>query len=232
MTDARLNEHQMRLLTEVLAGDRSDSDPDVTKASAGSDAFRESLAELRALQGRLEADGRFERELLAESRHAAAAADDPVVARTITELAGGPTAPGGRRPARGPGRVLAFSAVAAAAALLLVWALGGFGGPGGGGEPNDDYKQLGDKELKLDEPARENGRVRLTWSCSIPVTGYTVTVYDPADLEAEPLAESDFLDTGAWELEQTFVDDLPRDARWRVTARVRGRVLRADAPLR
>ncbi|MCR9245264.1 MAG: hypothetical protein NXI31_09545 [bacterium] len=230
MTESGLTPHEQSLLTDYMAGDRSTNDPEMAAAAANNPRFRAELEELQSVQHLLESDAERERDLLAAGGQEDSGVADDLVARTIRQLAGGPRGvvagdSPGRRPFRG---WLALSATVAAA-LLLVWGLGGFGGIDPA-PPNDDDQQLGDERLQLVAPSLGRQQVVFTWSCAIPATSYTVTIYDPTD--ASELIESDELETTEWQLERARYDDLPTGVRWRVKARIAGQSFERSARLR
>ncbi len=216
---APLNERDMRLLTEVLAGDRRVDDAEVAAAARSNEAFRSSLRELRALQECLDADGERERVVMAEALEGTGG-DAPEVGSRLRRLAaaGKPAA---------PRRWPAWAAVAAAAVLLVIL-FRAFGGP----QP-DDRRSLGDPRLQLAAPTVSGDIVRLQWSCSVPAAVFTVHLFDPEDPDrAIAGGQSGELTETTWTLDRDFVLQQPQETRWRVVARYRGRRFSADAPLR
>ncbi|MCA8973714.1 MAG: hypothetical protein KDC98_03285 [Planctomycetes bacterium] len=232
----------MRLLSEVLVGDRPAEDPEVIAAAGASASFRQSLVELRSLQGRLDAEGRRERELLAEAGGApddgltAPGAGPDLVSRTIARLAAEPVPSAESETAAEPGqdvrrwpRLVLFAGLAAAA-LFLIWAFVGFGS----GRMPDDQRQLGSPYLDLEPAKVEADAVTLSWAFTLPMASgpvlYTVRIFDPADPGFA--VDSEELENSTWVIDRTDFDGWPAGAHWEVTARYRRGVYRKERALR
>lgn len=229
MDDPRLDDREMKLLTDVLTGGRRDDDPEVIASSERSADFRASLEELRELQHQLEVDGRSERDAVDAALRGGGVESDSLVAETIHRLAeqDAPAMMGaGSRRAR-----WALVGAVAAAGLLLILAVGKLTDPG---RFDDDFIQLGDHRLQLNAPVASEvlpGGLTLTWSCDLAGATYTVEIFDGADPIGQPLLDSDELFVGRFELDRESVAGLPRSARWRVIARLPGRMVMTEGKL-
>lgn len=204
--------NQQELLRRLALGELAPDAPELVRAAERDPAFRSALAEQVALDQRLAAAARFEREVLAAAdRHepsprAVEAAD----ARLRALLAGtaGPTL-------RGPKRATSWSMWLAAAVVLvgLAWVL--WPRP----TPPERPRYLGalapsDLAVTGTKPGWT-----LAWKCSHTDATFQVRVFDATAPEGPALAESATLTTPTWTPDAAQQSNFPPLVLWRVEAR-------------
>lgn len=221
MPDDRHHERE-QLFADLLAGDRSLTDPEVLAAMKDED-FRRQWDELQVVQARLDRAGEWER---AASTAAPGSGADPVVAKTIARLAGVPVG-GASPPAPATRRWVTMGLIAVAAALLAwlwLWSLPG--------DRRDDDRTLGPKALELHKPVAKDGGLELGWTSTLPDATFTVAVYDPEKPDAAPIATREESAATTWKLDAKLVQGLGPGLRWRVVAHVKGRTVERTELLR
>lgn len=185
------------LLLAVLAGERSEQDPEVQATFATHPELAQHLARLRALEAQLDAHGREAREILAEAA-TTPSPHDALVRKTLHEHL---------RPRPQPWAWLALAAVLLVGAAWTLWPTG----PG----PADANSML---DLRLGE-LRPQGTVAnfdvFRWHLAAPAQGSYVVRVHPADgSQQEPLVVS--VTAPEWHPTAQQLANLPARILWEV----------------